>query len=92
MNPFYSFLGFFSNTKIGQTRAHSSLYVFRLGVNCILYYIYEKINIKYTVIICLHLYDFYFISCKEAIRSKFWIVLVLYFCTIAISYTVYSTY
>ncbi len=48
MNPFYSFLGF-SNTKIGQTRAHSSLYVFRVGVNCILYYIYEKINIKYTV-------------------------------------------
>jgi hypothetical protein len=52
MNPFYSFLGF-SNIKIGQTRAHSSLYAFRVGVNCILYYIYEKINIKYTVNYCL---------------------------------------
>ncbi len=38
---FYSFLGF-SNIKNGQTRAHGSLYVFRVGVNCILYYIYEK--------------------------------------------------
>jgi hypothetical protein len=51
MNPSYSFLGF-SNIKNGQTRARGSLYVFRVGVNCILYYIYEKINIKYTVKNC----------------------------------------
>jgi hypothetical protein len=64
MNPFYSFLGF-SNIKNGQTRAHGSLYVFRVGVNCISYYIYEKINIKYTVNLkkglhmrcCLHFHE-----------------------------------